>query len=175
MKKIITVFIATIILFSCDSNSNITSFKVKKPNQIKNEISETIFIKINTTENASEDRKYELELFCKSLYFDEKKKLSWNAAKNWKLKNPIPMSIAYFEIENSNDNIAISIFPGEAGGIEENVNRWRKQLTLPPQNFNQFKKDIMNSPFFGDYYIFHETNTNNSIIAAIIQIKNYEN
>ena len=82
----------------------------------------------------------------------------------------LPNEVA--EIENSNDNIAISIFPGEAGGIEENVNRWRKQLTLPAQNFNQFKKDIMNSPFFGDYYIFHETNTNNSIIAAIIQIKN---
>ena len=31
MKTIIAVIIANIILFSCDSNQNITSFKIKNP------------------------------------------------------------------------------------------------------------------------------------------------
>ena len=87
------------------------------------------------------------------------------------------MSIASFAIDHSTDEITISAFPGEAGGIEANVNRWRKQLNLSPKTINQIKKDTINSPFFGDYYIFHETNSNDnkSIIAAIIRIQNNEN
>jgi len=172
MKNILLLLIANLFLISCDSKSNISSFKIEKPNQTENKIHQTIFVKINTTAESANDRKYELELFCKSLYLDENKKLSWNASKNWKPNKPIAMSIAYFEIDNSTDNIAISAFPGDAGGLEPNVNRWRQQLNLPPININKIKKDIIHSPFFGEYYIFHETNSNNkSIIAAIIPIK----
>ncbi len=171
MKIILLLLIANLCFFSCDSKSNISSFKIAKPTKIETKIQQTIFIKINTTVESANDRKYELELFCKSLYLDENKKLSWNASKNWKPNKPIAMSIAYFEIENSTDNIAISAFPGDAGGIEPNVNRWRRQLNLFPISIDKMKKDIMYSPFFGEYYIFHETNSNNkSIIAAIIPI-----
>ena len=62
MKNIIAVLIATIILFSCDSNKNITSFKIKNP------------------------------------YLSTSKIIT--------------------------ENVSISIFPGNAGGIEQNVNRW---------------------------------------------------
>tara|TARA_B100001142_G_C14344839_1_gene659511 strand:- start:3094 stop:3648 length:555 start_codon:yes stop_codon:yes gene_type:complete len=112
MKNIISVIIATIILFSCDSNQNITSFKIKNP------------------------------------YLSGTKK--------------------------NIENVSISIFPGDAGGIEENVNRWRRQLNLPPQNINLIKKESMNNPLLGEYYLFHEFNNteNKAIIAAIIPQKN---
>ena len=177
MKKIIAAIIASIILFSCDSNQNITSFKVKNPyltekkiinetvsvsilprkadnveqninrwrNQLNlptknnintelikspfesigeyhlvheinndtnqailgaiiNQKNKTIFIKMNTSAILSYDRRYEFQLFCQSLYFDENKNLIWTAPKNWIEKEPIPMSIAYFEIKKSNEN-----------------------------------------------------------------------
>ena len=110
MKKIIVVIIA-ITLFSCDSNSNITSFKIKNP------------------------------------YLNQKKII--------------------------NENVSVSIFPGDAGGIEQNVNRWRRQLNLPPQNTNLIKKELMNNPLLGEYYLFHEFNNteNKAIIAAIVPQK----
>ena len=71
---------------------------------IINQKNQTIFIKMNTSALLSYDRKYEFQLFCQSLYFDENKILIWNAPKNWITKEPIPMSIAYFEIKNSNED-----------------------------------------------------------------------
>ena len=110
MKNIIAVIIATITLFSCDSNKNknITSFKIKNP------------------------------------YLSEMKTII--------------------------ENVSVSIFPGDAGGIEQNVNRWRRQLNLPPQDINLIKKESMNNPLLGTYYLFHEFNNteNKAIIAAII-------
>ena len=111
MKKIIALIIVTIVLFSCDSNSNITSFKIKNP------------------------------------YLADKTTIS--------------------------ENVSISIFPGDAGGIEQNVNRWRRQLNLKPLPLENINKEAMNNPLLGDYYLFHETNDkeNKSIIAAIIPQK----
>ena len=109
MKNIIAVLIATIILFSCDSNKNITSFKIKNP------------------------------------YLSTSKIIT--------------------------ENVSISIFPGNAGGIEQNVNRWRRQLNLPPyKNINLINKESIHNPLLGEYYLFHEFNNidNKAIIAAII-------
>tara|TARA_B100000029_G_C17518151_1_gene938872 strand:- start:487 stop:1005 length:519 start_codon:yes stop_codon:yes gene_type:complete len=112
MKKIIALIIVTIAFFSCDSNSNITSFKIKNP------------------------------------YLADKTIIS--------------------------ENVSISIFPGDAGGIEQNVNRWRRQLNLQPQTINEITKQNMNNPFLGEYYLFHEINhvENKAIIAAIIPQSN---
>ena len=178
MKNIILAFSVSIILFSCDSEPNITSFKIKSPysnqkSNIKENVSisifsgdgggveqnvnrwrrqlnlapkkienlnpkilnnpflgdiyifheinsidyksiigaiipqknQTIFIKINTSDSMSNERKYELELFCLSLSFDEKQNLLWNAPKNWIQKKPSSnLNIAYFEINNSDEN-----------------------------------------------------------------------
>ena len=112
MKNIIVVIIGSIILFSCDSNQNITSFKIKNP------------------------------------YLSKTKTII--------------------------ENVSVSIFPGDAGGIEQNVNRWRRQLNLPPQNIDVISKESMNNPLLGRYYLFHEFNNteNKAIIAAIIPQKN---
>ncbi len=110
MKKIIVSLFTTILLFSCDSNQNITSFKIKNPY-----ISEIVV-----------------------------------------------------------ENVSVSIFPGDAGGIEPNVNRWRRQLNLSPLSIEQLSKEKLNNPLLGDYYLFHEINNNENraIIAAIIPQEN---
>ena len=109
MKKIIAVIITNIILFSCDSEPNITSFKIKNP----------------------------------------------------------------YSNQNIKENVSISIFKGDGGGIEQNVNRWRGQLNLPEKKIQNINSKTINSPFLGDFYLFHEFNpyTNKAIIGAIMPYK----
>ena len=123
------VIIATIFLFSCDSNKNITSFKIKNPYL------------------SDRDRNLVLNVDSQTI-----------VDKNSNIVN---------------ENVSISIFPGEAGGIKQNVNRWRRQLNLTPLPLDNINKEAMNNPLLGDYYLFHETNDkeNKSIIAAIIPQK----
>tara|TARA_B100001142_G_scaffold273236_1_gene280632 strand:- start:501 stop:1076 length:576 start_codon:yes stop_codon:yes gene_type:complete len=123
------VIIATIFLFSCDSNKNITSFKIKNPYL------------------SDRDRNFVLNVDSQTI-----------VDKNSNIVN---------------ENVSISIFPGEAGGIKQNVNRWRRQLNLTPLPIDNINKEVMNNPLLGDYYLFHETNDkeNKSIIAAIIPQK----
>lgn len=123
------VIIATIFLFSCDSNKNITSFKIKNPYL------------------SDRDRNFVLNVDSQTI-----------VDKNSNIVN---------------ENVSISIFPGEAGGIKQNVNRWRRQLNLTPLPLDNINKEAMNNPLLGDYYLFHEINDkeNKSIIAAIIPQK----
>ena len=62
-------------------------------------------------------------------------------------------------------------FPGDAGGIEQNVNRWRRQLNLDPKKINQILENSQKtSSMLGEYFIFDLNNpdNNNSIVAALI-------
>ena len=136
------VIIATIFLFSCDSNKNITSFKIKNPYL------------------SDRDRDFVLDADSRTIVD----------------KNPTSNTPTQFVDKNSNivnENVSISIFPGEAGGVVQNVNRWRRQLNLNPLSLENINKEAMNNPLLGDYYLFHETNDkeNKSIIAAIIPQK----
>ena len=136
------VIIATIFLFSCDSNKNITSFKIKNPYL------------------SDRDRDFVLDADSRTIVD----------------KNPTSNTPIQFLDKNSNivnENVSISIFPGEAGGIVQNVNRWRRQLNLNPLSLDNINKEAMNNPLLGNYYLFHETNDkeNKSIIAAIIPQK----
>ena len=68
-------------------------------------------------------------------------------------------------------DLSITTFPGDAGGIEQNVNRWRRQINLDAQNIDLIIKDAQKaSSLLGDYFIFELTNKINTqtIIAAII-------
>ena len=109
MKNIIVALSASIILFSCDSEPKISSFKIKNP----------------------------------------------------------------YQKQNIQENVSISIFSGDGGGIEQNVNRWRRQLNLTPEKIENLNPKIINNPFLGDIYIFHEMNSIDykSIIGAIIPQK----
>ena len=144
----VVYILCSILLFSCDKNNNVTSYKIKSPQPAPTVI-----------ENISEQ-------------------LNWTKPKGW-IQNPATnMRLASFEVSDLNKNIAdvsISMFPGNVGGIKANVNRWRGQIDLPPQN----EEDIMNNvikeihPFLGECFIFKlENNINNKAITVIISEQN---
>lgn len=61
--------------------------------------------------------------------------VTWTAPTEW---TPKPLgqmrkgSFALHGVDAAEADFSIISFPGEAGGIAENLNRWRKQIDLPP-------------------------------------------
>lgn len=60
--------------------------------------------------------------------------LSWRAPTNWHPKAGDAVRRASFAIGvgDAAPEVAITVFPGDAGGVMANVNRWRGQAGLPP-------------------------------------------
>jgi hypothetical protein len=60
--------------------------------------------------------------------------LTWTAPADWRAKPLGPMRLGSFAVSRDTDDADISIiaFPGEAGGLLANINRWRGQLGLEP-------------------------------------------
>ena len=93
-------------------------------------------------------------------------------------KSKTEMRIASFDApfsENNFADVSIVIFPGEAGGIKQNINRWRKQINLD----NSILKDILNESSeyentLGPFRIFKLLNnaTDEGILGAIINYNN---
>ncbi len=57
--------------------------------------------------------------------------LRWKAPEDWKVETPGQFQAALYRLA-SGSSVSISKFPGDAGGIPANVNRWRKQIGLEP-------------------------------------------
>ncbi len=57
--------------------------------------------------------------------------LRWIAPETWEEQTPGPFQIALYRIAPG-ITAAVSKFPGDAGGIAANVNRWREQVGLAP-------------------------------------------
>ena len=61
--------------------------------------------------------------------------LAWTAPADWQAKPLGQMRLGSFDVHGPGDAVAdvsIIAFPGEAGGVTANLNRWRGQLGLPP-------------------------------------------
>jgi hypothetical protein len=59
----------------------------------------------------------------------------WTPPANWTEKAPGPMIFKSYAAANGQGqtaSITISFFPGDVGGTFANVNRWRRQMSLPP-------------------------------------------
>lgn len=54
------------------------------------------------------------------------------------------MALASFSIDANGKraDVTVTRFPGRAGGLVDNINRWRGQLELPPQTDEQLKPDL---------------------------------
>jgi hypothetical protein len=133
--------------FGCQSKSNITVYKIKK---------NTSLLTQKNTDKVNNPQ------------------LNWVAPNHWIEKKSKDFRLASYDISTSNGEIvdlSITIFPGDAGGIEQNVNRWRKQINLESQNIETILKNAYKeSSLLGKYFIFYLKNKTNgqSIIAAII-------
>lgn len=61
--------------------------------------------------------------------------LTWTPPSDWIVKPLSPMRKGSFTLtgtDGAKADLSIISFPGEAGGIVENLNRWRGQIQLPP-------------------------------------------
>ena len=147
--KVLFIFI-TILLFSCDDINKVTTYKIKKPEAF-------------TRKNAS---------------LKSTSNLNWTTPKNWIVKSKTELRIASFDApfsENNFADVSIAMFPGEAGGIEQNINRWRKQINLENSNL----EDILNESSeyenslgaFRSFKLLNNT-TDQGILGAIIHYNN---
>ena len=147
--QILFIFI-TILLYSCNDANKITTYKIKKPE---------VFSRENTSLKSTS-------------------KLNWTTPNNWIIKSKTEMRIASFDApfsENNFADVSIIIFPGDAGGIKQNINRWRKQINLDNSNL----KDILNKSSehentLGTFRIFKLLNNSieQGILGAIINYNN---
>lgn len=135
-----------LLQFGCKSESNVTVYKIKKNNSTANQ-------------NKAKQKNTHL---------------NWAAPNNWIEKIPTDFRLVSYDIPTSNGvmiDLSITTFPGNAGGIAQNVNRWRRQVNLEPQNIDSIIKGAQKeSSMLGEYFIFELKNELNTqaIIAAII-------
>ena len=70
----------------------------------------------------------------------------WEKPDSWVPSEGSSMRIASFAIPYSGGSGDLSIIQlsGTGGGIESNVNRWRRQLDLEPLNWIAIEKNVIN-------------------------------
>ncbi len=74
-----------------------------------------------------------------------KRTLNWDVPKNWQEIPGNDFSLAVYKIKNTTPNSEVSItqFPGKAGGIVNNINRWRRQIGLLEMSENEILDDAI--------------------------------
>jgi len=147
--QILFIFI-TILLFSCNDVNQVSTYKIKKPEAFRR----------------------------KNIPLKSTSQLNWTTPNNWIIKSKTEMRIASFDAPFNGNNFAdvsIVMFPGDAGGIEQNINRWRKQINLDNSNL----KNILNESSeyentLGAFRIFKLLNNtiDKGILGAIINYNN---
>lgn len=94
--------------------------------------------------------------------------LRWVAPETWEEQTPGPLQVALYRIAPE-ITTAVSQFPGDAGGILANVNRWRAQVGLPPAT--EASGDTMAlEDGHAQAQWFEIKGTDRSILAAIIPV-----
>jgi hypothetical protein len=69
----------------------------------------------------------------------------WVKPDGWSEKPLSEMRLGSFKVDGSNGSsadVSVTAFPGDAGGLAPNVNRWRGQLQLPPLEEGQLQQTI---------------------------------
>ena len=71
-------------------------------------------------------------------------KPQWTVPAGWKEEAPTQMLVAKFSAaeKDAKADITVSAFPGDVGGLLANVNRWRRQISLPPMPEGDVEKDV---------------------------------
>lgn len=72
-------------------------------------------------------------------------KIDWKLPEGWRqVPGERPMRAATLEVGQGDQRleIVVSVFPGDAGGLAANVNRWRGQVNLPPLGDAELLKSL---------------------------------
>ena len=112
---LLTFYGIVFLSFSCTSGDNIRTYKLAK-----SDIPPVISTNQKQGVNASEG-------------------LTWDLPRTWVPTSGSSMRIASFNVPYLNEfgDLSVIKLGGSGGGIESNINRWRRQLSLEP-----FENDI---------------------------------
>ena len=102
-------------------------------------------------------------------------KLNWEKPKAWIPSIGSSMRLLSFEVPYGRGNkgdLSVIQLEGTGGGIEPNINRWRRQLGLEPESLAQIEKELKSrTGKIGKYQIITIVNNNNAFLVAIIPIQ----
>ena len=70
---------------------------------------------------------------------------SWKKPESWIPSSGSSMRLASFDVPFSDGTGDLSVIQlsGTGGGLEANINRWRRQLNLEPQNLSEIEKEMI--------------------------------
>ena len=119
--KQIIFFCLSIMIFSCDSNNHIRTYYLPKE-------------KTNNLNLSAVKKETAPSGFV------------WEKPDSWMPSEGSPMRLASFRIPYSvgQGDLSVIKLNGSGGGIESNVNRWRRQLDLESQSWVEIEKNIVN-------------------------------
>ena len=150
-------FLTILLLVACQSEDQIRTYRL--PKKSKDSSLNVIQKKV-----APEPLKKNEEFILK-----------WKKPEGWEQFDGHSMRMASFYVPYSSGKGELSIteFSGMSGGIQANINRWRGQISLPPET----EQSILNSsiPFksdLGNFLFFELANekSNQSILASIFEL-----
>ena len=104
--------------------------------------------------------------------------LIWEKPDSWIPSEGSSMRLASFAIPYSGGSGDLSVIQlsGNGGGIESNVNRWRRQLDLKSQNWSEIEKNIISREgILGLFSVLRIINQkiDSAFLCAIIPIENH--
>jgi hypothetical protein len=104
--------------------------------------------------------------------------VKWTPPDGWSPQPLSEMRLASFKVAGANASsadVSVTAFPGEAGGLGPNLNRWRGQLQLPPLSDNQLstaiqRVDVDNAPaYLVDFQTADKNPKPSRILGAVMQ------
>jgi hypothetical protein len=139
-------FVLGIILLTggCRKDEHIARFTVAQPDRESLRLlgaivpykDQYLFFKLTGPAAEVAQEKKPFDDFIASIHFDDKQEppVLWKVPAGWKQEEGAGMRLLSFRIPAVPKEMELSVIPlpREGNGILENVNRWRKQLTLPP-------------------------------------------
>jgi hypothetical protein len=102
----------------------------------------------------------------------------WTKPEGWNEQPLSEMRLGSFKVEGANAasaDVSVIAFPGEAGGLISNINRWRGQLQLPPLDEDQLSQviqrtDVDNVPtYLVDFQTVENAPKPSRILGAVLQ------
>ena len=145
-------FFFFIIALSCTVNDNTRSYQLTKTDK---------------TKTINKDQPHR----------DKSTELSWEKPDSWVSSAGSSMRLASFLVPYSGGTGDLSVIKlgGTGGGLESNVNRWRRQLKLESLSLNEIEKNIIRKEGrLGNYSILQIINEeiDSAFLCAIIPTDN---
>ena len=122
---------------------------------------------MSSCDDVSSPRVYKLK---KSPIKKDSSTVIWSVPNEWEEIAGNSFSLAVYKILNAKDysEISVSKFPGDAGGVESNVNRWRRQVELGPLKLDQIISESITKINPIGKYSLHKIINNEKIETAFL-------